>query len=175
MPLHSDNPVRVPGPFHRLHDSIGGMGRDPQPAARLIDRLVVGRIYVRSGRAGKLQHAAGVELRAVHRVRAFSPVWRLVFFGAVANPRSKFAGDVLDQAASQKNIQGLHPVADCQHWLARTQSVFQQREISSFARGIGIDGGWVALRPEMCRVYIGRAARQQERIQFRRPALQLSW
>src|SRR6267143_1841609 len=133
MPLHAHNPVRIASPFHRLYDSIRGMCRDPQSTAGLMNRLVVRRIDVQARRAAKLQHAAGIELRAVHWVRTSRPAGWLVFVRAMGNFRSKLARDILDQAAPQKDIQGLYPVADRQHWLACSQSVFQNREISSLA------------------------------------------
>jgi hypothetical protein len=85
MPLHAYNPLRIVSPFDGLDHSVGGMGGYPQSAAGLMDRLVVGRIDFRAGRAGKLENTAGIKLRAVHRVGTFDSARGLIIFGVVAN------------------------------------------------------------------------------------------
>ena len=56
----------------------------------------------------------GSELCAMHRVRTFDVGRCLVFFSVVPNLRSKFARDILDQRATQKNIKGLNTIANRQ-------------------------------------------------------------
>src|ERR1035437_496415 len=90
---------------------------------------------------------------------------------AVANLRSKFARDVLNQAATKEDVERLRPVTDRQNRPVRGKGVLDQSEVSSFAGRVGIDRGRVALRVEVCRVYVGGAAGQKECVQFRSLAL----
>ena len=107
----------------------------------------------------------------MHGVRRFDSSGKLILLGTVADPRAQLAGDVLDQAAAEKNIQRLNSIADGQDGFARGQRVFEQSEIGSLARGVGIGGSRVALRAIVRRIDICGAPGQQERVQIFRLAL----
>ena len=164
MPLNSHYPIGIFRPLDRLDHSIRRLRRNTQAAPRLQHRLVMPGIDLRLCRSGEIENTSGIETRTVHGIRRFRSIRELILFGAMADFRAKLGGNILDKSAAQKNIQRLNPVADGEDRLARDERVFEQREIGSLARSVGIGRGRVALRPVVCRVNVRRTPSEEERV-----------
>src|SRR5262249_12334789 len=105
VPLDADHPVGVACPFDSFDDAVGCMRGDAKVAAGCADRLVMGAVDVRGGRAGE-RHEAGIgnECNVVLRIVAAA-------FGGVRDVRAGFAGNVLHEAAAAVDVEKLVAVA----------------------------------------------------------------
>src|SRR5208282_1554286 len=98
MPLHSDNPVGISGPFHGFNRAIGGIGGHLEFFPRLVNGLVMAAIDVSRRRTGKFyKKASGAQDRIVlliapdcSRGKIRGSMWNGL------RPIRAYLGDILD-------------------------------------------------------------------------------
>ena len=156
MPLHAEHVART-APADGFDDVVGNRERfDVEPAAELIDRLVMDRVDRRFS-ASRIQlgePAAGHEAHFVKRL--------LIAFGITVHKRFRHRGaDVLMQRAAERDVDQLTTAADPEHRLAFADERFEQLDFVPIAHAVAGPFAALRLRAVAFRRHVGAPLQHQ--------------
>src|ERR1700675_768742 len=163
MPLNTDDPVRIAGPFDGLDGAVRSMRGDLQTFSHALDGLMVRAIHRRFNGSGNFGEAAGLlKGRGMNRVvlRLRDDVVLGVRYGCVG-----FLTQILNQGAAEIHVQELAAVANGEDRFFFAESVLQNGAVGVFSRGIGGLGLAAIDFPVFGGCDVGRASRQDEGIE----------
>ena len=156
VPLHAEHVART-APADGFDDVVGNRERfDVEPAAELIDRLVMDRVDRRFSASGIQlgEPAAGHEAHFVKRL--------LIAFGITVHKRFRHRGaDVLMQRAAERDVDQLTTAADPEHRLAFADERLEQFDFVAIAHTIALPLGRQRLLAVALRREIGTALQHQ--------------
>src|SRR5215467_32212 len=139
MPLHARDPVGVPSPFDAFNRTVRSTRGNAQIPARLLNRLMVRTVDYSLGVSGKRAQAASVlERGSVSGIFFwFWPAFRRQVFLLMGRCCASFDLKILNQRATQVDVQELAAVANSQDRLSFCKSVPQNGTVRPLPSHVG--------------------------------------
>ncbi len=168
MPLDGKHPLPAICDGQRLDNTVGSTGDYFEAARDSIRRLMVSTVHHRAGLTGEgCKYGSLFDFDQMGRTASGCAV-------VVADFGAQRARDVLDEGATEKDIQGLESIAGSQDRNLALERSLQQEEIGFIAQWLR----WPALRktfcPISCGIEIAVAPSKEESVQTVRHGSQRS-
>ena len=172
MPLHTGYPIRIASPLDTFDGSVRGVGSDTQILARLLNRLVVGAVDDRLRTSRKRTQAASrLEYIGVSGVVfGLGIAFRHEIPLPMGRCSASLALEVLNQGATEIDVQELAAIADGQYRLFFSKSMLEDGVVGFFPSRVSRRGQSPVHRAVPQRLNISRAAGEHESIQRRNQA-----